>query len=269
MIFKVMSFNVRGSFHDEDGVNAWDKRCALNITTIKSHNPDIIGFQEAQTGNIIDYEKHLSEYTIEQGLISIRQTERRHYVPIYYRTDRFEKVTSGGFYLSETPDVWSIGWNAIYPRAVTWIILHDNMAHQDLLVLNTHYNHEQDNLQSRSESSRLIIDQLVGHANHLPRLVMADFNALPDSEAYQIFIDHGFQDTFTLAGCSGDHKTVHAFQAEAFPHKSARIDWILLDNTDQRLDVQSFHIIKDHQHPVYPSDHYPIMTQLEWTTNHA
>ncbi|MEM9955079.1 MAG: endonuclease/exonuclease/phosphatase family protein [Chloroflexota bacterium] len=43
---RVMTFNVRGSFHD-DGDNDWHKRRELNIATIKKYDPDIIGFQEA------------------------------------------------------------------------------------------------------------------------------------------------------------------------------------------------------------------------------
>jgi len=269
MPLTVMSFNVRGSFHDDDGVNIWSKRSRLNISTIQKYKPDIIGIQEAQTGNLSDYEDHLTAYTIELGLISIRQTERRHYVPIYYRTDRFTKVKSGGFYLSETPDVWSIGWEAIYPRAVTWIVLRDIQVNQELFVLNTHYNHEHDNQESRNQSSRLIIEHARKHAPELAQVIMADFNSRPDSEAYRMFIDMGFQDTFTSAGCTGHHKTVHAFQGEDFPHDEARIDWILLKNLQQELSVKSFEIIDDHQHPVYPSDHYPIMSQLEWTNNHA
>ena len=33
---RVMSFNVRGSFHDKLERNAWRNRAALNVATIKS-----------------------------------------------------------------------------------------------------------------------------------------------------------------------------------------------------------------------------------------
>lgn len=269
MQLRVMSFNIRGSFHHEDGVNAWDKRCDLNVATIKRHAPDILGIQEAQSGTIADYEKHLSDYAMEQGLISIRQTERRHYVPIYYRADRFEKVRSGGFYLSDTPETWSIGWDAVYPRAVTWIILHDKAVEQNIFVLNTHYNHERDNHRSRIESSKLIVEQALSLGDSFPQIVMGDFNARPNGEAYQIFIENGYEDTFTLAGCDDESHTVHAYQGNTFPHQDARIDWMLLSDKDKQFFADSFDIIRDHEHPIYPSDHYPILTEFEWTTTHA
>ncbi len=264
-----MSFNIRGSFHHEDGINSWEERRDLNIATIKRYDPDIMGIQEAQSGNIADYEIHFPEYKREVGLMSIRQTERRHYVPIYYRAKRFEKVRSGGFYLSETPDIWSIGWDAIYPRAVTWIILNDKSVDQNIFVLNTHYNHERENDHSRIESSKLIVEQSGIHGLALPRIIMGDFNARPNQDAYQEFMDNGYQDTFIQAGHDGNPNTIHAFQGEDFTYDGARIDWILIHDVNQHLNIQSFDVIRDHDHPIYPSDHFPILTQLEWTMTDA
>lgn len=264
MQLSIMSFNIRGSFHDEDGINAWENRADLNIRTIHKYNPDVIGFQEAQTGNLADYETHLSGYTIEQSLPSIRQNEKRHYVPIYYRTDRFQKVQSGGFYLSESPDDWSIGWDAPYPRAVTWIVLNDKSADQKLLVLNTHFNHEQANHHSRTESAKLIIERINALELNIPKIVMADFNARPESDAYRIFTEKGYQDTFVLAGCEDNPNTVHVFQGEDFPFEGARIDWILLHDQNSQLCANACDVILDHEGDIYPSDHYPIQAILEW-----
>lgn len=263
MTLTIMTFNIRGSFHDMDGDNIWEKRRHLNIDTIKKYNPDVIGIQEAQTGTLADYETHLTDYTIEQGLVSIRTTERRHYVPIYYRTERFEKVDSGGFYLSETPDVFSQGWDAVYPRAVTWIILRDLWVNQNFLLMNTHYNHEQDNHHSRIQSSKLIVEKSLEHGANLPKFVTADFNARPDSETHQVYMDSGYVDLYSAIGHDEAH-TMHSYQGEAFPYKDARIDWILLNDADNKLRVTACDIITDYEGTVYPSDHYPVVAQLEW-----
>ncbi len=60
---RVMSFNIRGSFDTWDNVNAWDKRAALNVETIKCHAPDVIGFQELQSGNLKTYRQQLLSTT--------------------------------------------------------------------------------------------------------------------------------------------------------------------------------------------------------------
>src|SRR5829696_5794293 len=60
---RVMSFNVRGSFHDARKKNAWRNRAALNVATIERYAPDVIGLQEAQRGNLSAYRKRLPRYT--------------------------------------------------------------------------------------------------------------------------------------------------------------------------------------------------------------
>ncbi len=42
----VMSFNIRGTFHRGDGINAWEQRAALNVAMIERYAPGLIGFQE-------------------------------------------------------------------------------------------------------------------------------------------------------------------------------------------------------------------------------
>mgnify|MGYP001227391128 CR=1 FL=1 len=126
---RVMSFNIRGSFHD-DGDNDWPKRRDLNIATIQKYNPDIIGFQEAQSGNLADYANELPEYAYNLGPVAVRKADDHHHVPIFWRRERYALVNSGGFYLSETPDVWSIGWGATFARSANWVTLLDMQTNQ-------------------------------------------------------------------------------------------------------------------------------------------
>ena len=62
MLLRVMTFNIRGSLH-EDGANAWEKRAPLNIEVIQRQQPDLLGFQECDTGNLLTYQQHLSSYS--------------------------------------------------------------------------------------------------------------------------------------------------------------------------------------------------------------
>ena len=94
---KVMTFNIRGSFHD-DGINNWDKRRDLNIATILKYDPDIIGFQEAQQGNFDDYAEPLSAYDLELGPMYIQQTEDYYRVPIYWKKDIRATIQQIGVY---------------------------------------------------------------------------------------------------------------------------------------------------------------------------
>jgi len=261
--FTVMSFNIRGSFHPQDGVNDWPERAALNVETIKKYAPDIIGFQEWQTGNQAAYDKTLTEYDYEMGLISIRQTERKHHLPIYWKPARFEMLDSGGFYLSETPDEWSAGWGATLIRVVNWVRLRDLEEDTTFVHLNTHFDHEGDI--PRTNSAALIVERMQQiRQPGEPVIVTADFNAKPDSDAYAIFRENGYVDTWVETGQEDNPSTFHGFRGQGFPAKGLRIDWILTLPGERRLQAVASHVIFDEASPLYPSDHYPIMTKLEW-----
>jgi len=263
MQMRIMTFNVRGSFHD-DGANSWENRRELSIATIKKYTPDIIGFQEAQSGNLQTFDSELATYANERGPISIRKTERYHHVPIYWQRDSFIKVGGGGFYLSETPDEWSIGWNASYARAATWVRLQHNTTGIGFFVLNTHFNHEPDNHHSRTESAKLIVNRLQSIAPLTePVVVMADFNARPGSEAHKVFIANGFQDTYYQARHMQDVNTFHGFNLAKFSYEDLRIDWILIKDGRQKFTTKRCDVISDNAKPLYPSDHYPVLAEVE------
>ncbi|MEO1288932.1 MAG: endonuclease/exonuclease/phosphatase family protein [Chloroflexota bacterium] len=259
---RVMTFNVRGSFHD-DGDNDWDKREAFNIATIKKWNPDIIGFQEAQEGNLSSYENELTDYTFELGLLSIRDAENCHRVPIFWKSERFTKVDAGGYYLGDDSTAFEAGWDATYPRAVTWVVLCENDTETDFVVINTHFPHARDVDATRRKCAELIIEHLRGSFSNLPQLVMADFNALPKSPAYQAFMDAGYIDSYHASPYNSDLSTFHGFQGENFEHDGLRIDWILGYDSEGRISITDCRVIMDAEPPIYPSDHYPILIEME------
>lgn len=259
----VMTFNVRGSWHD-DGENLWARRAALNIKTILKYDPDIIGFQEAQSGNLESYASPLAHYNAELGPISIRKTESYERVPIFWRPELFRSIDSGGFYLSQTPDTWSQGWGARLVRAATWVRLRCLKSGVEFVHLNTHFDHEQEPV--RELSAALIIDLLPEIARDLPVILTADFNALPDSAPYQRFMEAGYIDSYPAAGNDdGDVvNTFHNFKGSAFAQRrqGVRIDWILLHPRGGSIAVEHCKVITDETPPVYPSDHFPVLAEL-------
>lgn len=267
MRFTVMSFNVRGSFHD-DSVNDWDQRRDLNVDTIRAYMPDIIGFQEAQSGNLAAYERTLTEYDVELGLISIRQSEKYHRVPIYWKRARFERLDAGGFYLSATPERWSSDWGSTLVRAATWVTLRAVESGAVFTLLNTHFPHEPENDTARSQSAGLMMRRLAEIAPTFPHVVLGDFNALPDSEAYQVFIESGYADTFDSAGSeeAGAGSTFHGFEGTSFSagyRRNIRIDWILTKDAGRVPMARRCTIVRNAAPPLYPSDHYPLLVELD------
>jgi len=260
-MMRVMTFNVRGSFHD-DGVNNWDKRADLNVRTIKKYDPDIIGFQEVQEDNLVLYDAELSDYDYELGLISIRKADNYHRVPIFWKKDRFTKLESGGYYLGENPQKFEPGWDATFPRAVTWIVLQDANSGAEFVIVNTHFPHVQDKDETRLKCAELIIEHLQTMAD-LPHLVMADFNAMPGSAAYKTFEQAGYVDSYKASPYDGDMNTFHYFKGDDFEGQGVRIDWILGYDEQARFSFTDCRIITDAEPPIYPGDHYPVLVEMD------
>src|SRR5918912_1129453 len=116
---RVMSFNVRGSFHDARKKNAWRNRAALNVATIGRHAPDAIGLQEAQRGNLDAYRKRLPHYAHIHGP-RYGNTIPYDFNTILFDPGRLEPLDSGGFWLSETPQKYSKSWGTRVARSDTW-----------------------------------------------------------------------------------------------------------------------------------------------------
>ena len=121
---RVMSFNIRYGTAP-DGENHWDKRKEFLLETIRAFNPDLLGTQET-LGFQRDYlAKHLPEHDVF-GVGRDDGKDKGEMMAVYWRKERFKKQDGGHFWLSETPDeAGSQGWDAMFPRLVTWVKLTD------------------------------------------------------------------------------------------------------------------------------------------------
>ncbi len=173
-----MTFNIRGAEHS-DGVNKWENREDLNVEVIRKAAPHIIGFQEYQAGNQVTYDRHLLLYDYEIGPAFARESETRPYhCAVYWLRDRFERVDGGAFYLSSTPDRYSLDWGIGHGRGVHWIVLRDDRDGTEFLFANTHLPHDSE--EGRIRGARLITQQLRQISkNRLPVIIAADFNSRP------------------------------------------------------------------------------------------
>lgn len=269
---RIMTFNIRGARGPEDdGVNAWTNRENLNVRTLLSHDPDIIGFQEFQDGNLETYETHLVDYDYILGPpVSHREPGKREFPAVFWRTERFERVTGDHFYLNETPDRWAESWNTACVRGANWVHLRHLESGREFVHLNTHLDHVSE--LARQEGAKVILAQLATLPD-LPVLLTGDFNtsanrlpAEPTSKTHQIFLDSGFVDSYhTIDPDNSLANTFHGFRGGEFvPYDDAsvRIDWILARPGDAPLSVKNCHIVRDGEPPIYPSDHYPVMADI-------
>jgi endonuclease/exonuclease/phosphatase family metal-dependent hydrolase len=267
---RVMTFNINGNDIEEDSPERiWLTRAAPSINTIQRYSPDIIGIQEVVQGNLDVLQAHLVGYGFDIGL-AYDEGEYTGYSSIFWKEARFELIASGRFWFSRTPDVPSSDWGVPYPMGATWVRLRDVQTGALLLHLNTHFEDGPDGEQSRVESSKLIVARAAYLAPDIPVIVTGDFNCNPWCEAYNIFLAGGFTDTYRAAGQadSVDSSTFHGYRGKEYFSLEWgdalfwRVDWILTRNGEQRAQTVSSTIVRDAEPPLYPSDHYPVVSEI-------
>ncbi len=139
--------------------------------------PDVFGIQEGLLRQL----EYLNEQLPGYQRIGVGRDDGKdggEFSALFFKKDRFKLLDSGTFWLSETPDVVSKGWDAALPRVCTYVRLRDKQAKKNLWVFNTHFDHV--GKTARKESAELILKKIreKNTANE-PVIVMGDFNAEP------------------------------------------------------------------------------------------
>lgn len=249
---KVMSFNLRLDT-PVDGDNRWDNRKAACIDLITDRHPDVLGIQEGLPHQVQFLADNLPGYAwVGTGRDS--QSQGNEYSALFYDRARFEPVASGTFWLSETPDSMSRGWDAALNRIVTWARLRDRQSGHELLAMNTHFDHI--GPVARRESARLAADrarQLSGDT--LPVLLTGDFNAQPADPLFAP-IEAYFQPARTTAATTDSLGTYNGYGQE---ESTQVIDHIFVRNAQ----ALTFHTVTEDYGVPYVSDHYPVEAQVE------
>ncbi|MCZ7646920.1 MAG: endonuclease/exonuclease/phosphatase family protein [Planctomycetota bacterium] len=260
---RIMSFNVRGSFVN-DGANVWPARAALNVSTLKRHAPDLVGFQEIQTGNLETYARDWNGRRFERGP-QYNNREPFCYPSVAWDPGKLTLASRDEFWVSETPEAYSASWETACIRSAQLLRFAFEAGAPPLVFLNTHLDHV--SKAARLEGAKLIVRKLEALAKGAAAVVVTgDFNADPDGEPYAVFRDAGYRDAYRECGHADgpDVFTFHAFTGRRVAKPDhGRIDWILLRDGARSIEARSFEILRDAEPPLYPSDHYPVVAEVE------
>lgn len=243
----VMSCNVRCFSPTDFFKKSWFYRAKLIANSIDEVQPDIIGFQEV-TWLHYGYLKNVmpgyaSTITYRDDFILSEGC------PIFYRTDKFEMIDQGSFWLSETPEVMSKDWGSACYRVCTYTILKQKVTNKSFVVFNTHLDHVSD--EARIKGINVVLDKIAQFDN-LPALLMGDFNATPSSQTLAAVAPH-FDDAQVVAPVTDDSCT---YQAWGEKLDSVRIDYIVASK--DKMEILQYSVCKTLYNDVYPSDHFAI-----------
>jgi endonuclease/exonuclease/phosphatase family metal-dependent hydrolase len=268
---RIMTFNIHGT-GGEQPESGWANRAVLNVRTILRYAPDLIGLQEVRPGNWETYQAQLAGYEHITGHMYDNLPDAD-WASIYWKAARFALIDQGEFWFSRTPDVRSSDYGIAYPLGATWVRLQDRQTGAQFLHMNTHFEDGPDGETSRVEASKLMTARAAQLAPDLAAILTGDFNCNPWSMPYNIFLEHGFIDTYRAAG-HGDSvmsSTYHGYMGANYfsPDWGGqvadlfwRVDWILARSGAQRVQTKSCTIARDAEPPLYPSDHYPVVSEI-------
>ena len=243
----IMSTNVRYIAYDDFFERAWFYRADLIADDINSVQPDIIGFQEATFVHYDYLQSIMSGYDSE---IAYRdEFVLSEGCPIFWRADRFEKLDSGSFWLSETPEVMSKDWGSEHYRICVYVILHDRYTGKNFAVFNTHLDHTSD--LARINGIQVVLDKIAEFGD-LPSYLMGDLNATENSETIQSTRE-SFDDSMRISPITEETATFHGW---GNPSRAKRIDYIMISKGD--AEVLEYHVVNNLHGNYYSSDHSSI-----------
>lgn len=272
---RVMSFNVRGFTSPVDGSNRWSRRAGRNVATVREHAPDVLGVQELQGEALATYRERLPEYDVVLGPAA-GNGRRPEYNAILFSPERLDAIDTGGFWLSETPDVPSSSWGAKVVRTVNWVTFSVRGTDVTFRHVNTHLDHWSG--LARRQSADLVVRHMGEADGAMPTVLTGDFNCPPGSVPHRVFLTRGYQDTYRAPGEDGagdDGSTFHAFggvrcllaravHRVRYGRRPLRLDWILVGDGRRRWGVEGCAVVRDRD-PVTgapPSDHDPVLARL-------
>jgi endonuclease/exonuclease/phosphatase family metal-dependent hydrolase len=255
---KIMTYNIRLDLAS-DGENAWPNRKEYFCSQVLFYEPDIFGIQEALPHQVTDIAALLPKYKyVGTGRDGVGKGESSN---IFFKKDRFEVLQENTFWLSETPDVISKGWDAALNRVCTYALLKDRKTKQVFWIFNTHLDHIGE--LARTNSIQLILSKIKTlNTKDYPVFFTGDFNSEPTEERI-ISLKKQMDDSRDISqekpfGPSGTFN--------AFKHNEAvtkRIDYIFLSKKSP-FKVRKYAVLSDSKDLKYPSDHLPVLVELQF-----
>jgi endonuclease/exonuclease/phosphatase family metal-dependent hydrolase len=254
---KLMSYNIRLDVAS-DGQNAWPVRKDFFASQIQFYEPDIMGVQEAMPNQVLDLEQMLPQYN--QVGIGREGQGKGESSNIFYKKEKLKVITTNTFWLSETPDAISKGWDAACHRVCTFALFQDISSKRKFWIFNTHLDHIGE--QARANGIKLILSKIEQYnTDQYPVVFMGDFNLEPnDKSIVALKMQMNDASEISLQQPFGPNGTFNNFEFDK--PVSKRIDYIFISK-EAKLEVKKYAVLSDSKDLRYPSDHFPVYVEIK------
>jgi len=254
---KIMTYNIRLDIAS-DGENAWPNRKDYFTSQVQFYSPEIFGVQEATPNQVTDIASALSGYN--KFGVGREGDGKGEACTIYYKKDRFQVQQSNTFWLSETPNVISKGWDAAYNRVCTYGLFRDLKTKKSFWVFNLHLDHVGN--EARVKGVQLVLSKITAiNSKKYPVFLMGDFNSEPNTpqilEVKKVMADTrdvSIEKPFGPSGTFNDFKHDKPV--------TLLIDYIFVSK-NSGLKIRKHAVLSDSKDLKYPSDHLPVLIEID------
>ncbi|MCM4153257.1 endonuclease/exonuclease/phosphatase [Arenibacter sp. N53] len=251
----IISYNIKYD-NTGDTINNWNDRKASLAKLIQHYKADIIGIQEGLHNQVDFLNTALAGYAYV-GVGRDDGQQKGEYSAIFYNSKKFNVLKTNTFWLSETPEKVSVGWDASMERICSYALFQNVKSKKQFWVFNTHFDHR--GMQARVNSAQLIYKKINEiNTSKLPVILMGDLNLTPDTEPIQ-YLKKNLTDAMEISKKPfyGPIGTFNGFDQDRIMQN--RIDYFFVKN----VDVLSYSHIDDRMpNNKHISDHLPILMTI-------
>lgn len=264
---RLLCCNIRVALdEDEEKGVGWSSRKDICLKIIAKRKPDIICLQEVLKVQSEDFKKYFKDFQLigfdgpemdphPTGYYGIAKN------PILFSKKRYELLTAGTYWLSETPLVaGSKSWDTARARHVNWVRLKEISTGKEFRVVNLHLDHV--SADAKLHQLNMVVEESLQYDKEFPQIIAGDFNSRYRSNVFTKIREEGWKDVMeTLYGEKEMGFTGHAFKGAKYemPPTGGRIDFIWFRGKVKPLAAE---IVRDEIGGVYPSDHFFVQSDL-------
>lgn len=249
---KIMTFNLL-CYGKEN--HFWADRAPDVIDLINREKPDSFGVQEATKKWMDTLSAGLTDYDFV-GVGREDGKDEGEFSAVFFLKDKFTKGESDTFWISETPDVPSKGWDGACTRICTYVYLTEKSTGKSYVHMNTHLDHV--GRIAQINGAEMIKKKAMSFGG-VPVLCTGDFNVEQGSDCYNCMVSENMGDSKFLAEDTEDCYTFHGFDPDNI---HVIIDFIFVDKTT--IKVRKYHVLNERPGGRFYSDHNAVVAEIDF-----
>lgn len=250
---RILSFNLRCANDEEGSVN---DRSQIASAIIEQYLPDSFGVQEATPKWLKKLDGKLGDKYDRVGEARDKNIFGSEYSCVYYLKDKYNLIDSGTIWLSETPEVkYSESFDTACTRIASWAVLENKETGVRYTHINTHLDHVLES--TRVSQADVLIEKIKELQKEGTVVCTGDFNTDCSSDVYKEMLKI-VDDSRILAKNTDDGITYHNYgKIEDAPGGAIDFAFVTKDT-----EVDTYKVIRNTVHSMYPSDHYAVCADI-------